>query len=411
MKILTRKDFELQDHSDVLATFRDEFDLPAGQIYLDGNSLGALPKKSKQRAREVVEKQWGEDLIQSWNKHHWVDMPTVLGDKLAGLIGAQEGEVLVCDSTSVNIYKLAAAALKMRAGRKKILSEPGNFPTDLYMLQGLVEFSSPEIELNVVSREDLERQIDEDTAVVVLTHVHYRTSEAFNMVDLTRKAHQYGALIIWDLSHSAGALPVDLTRAKVDMAVGCGYKYLNGGPGAPAFLYVARRHHLDLKTPLSGWFGHVLPFNFEDQYKPAENIKRMLCGTPSVLAGALLEVGIDIMCSVDMNLVRQKSIELTGLFIQLIEQRCRDFEVISPRNTDCRGSHVSIRHEQGYAIIQALIERNITGDFRAPDTLRFGFTPLYTRYVDVWDTVDALVEIMEKDAWNCEKFKKESTVT
>ncbi len=411
MNELSRRDFEHYDNDDALAVLRDQFDLPENQIYLDGNSLGALPKRAKSRALELIQQEWGADLIQSWNKHQWVDFPSTLGNKLAPIIGAAEGEVLVCDSTSVNLFKLAAAALQMRPQRRKILAENGNFPTDLYMLQGLVDFSSPDIELNTVPRECLFESIDTDIAVVVLTHIHYKTGEMFDMAKMTEKAHACGALIIWDLCHSAGAVPVDLAACNADMAVGCGYKYLNGGPGAPAFLYVSARHHNELKTPLSGWFGHASPFDFSDNYVPAQNLKRMLCGTPSVVASALLEVGIDLMCSVNMSQIREKSNQLTSLFIRLIKERCKDFETVSPMDVTQRGSHVSIKHEQGYAIIQALIARNIIGDYRAPGILRFGITPLYTRYVDIWDAVDALVDIMENAVWDCDEFKKRSAVT
>jgi kynureninase len=413
MTILTRDHFTRLDQQDSLAAFQQEFELPAGHIYLNGNSLGVLPRAAKARAREVVEQEWGQGLIRSWNTADWISLPRRVGDKIAGLIGADAGEVVVADSTSVNLFKLAAAAVKLRPGRSKILSEPGNFPTDLYILQGLEAFMDGGVQLNTVHRDEILPAIDEDTALVVLTQVHYKSGSMFDMAAITARAHEMGALVLWDLSHSAGAVPVALNDVGADFAIGCGYKYLNGGPGAPGFLFVARRHQAQLQQPLSGWFGHASPFQMRDDYEPAPGIERTLCGTTPVIGASLLEVGVDIMASADMVLVREKSLQMGQLFIELVEQRLGDhgFGIASSKNPALRGSQVSLTHEQGFAIMQALIARNIIGDFRAPDILRFGFTPLYVRFVDLWDCVDALVDIMATRDWDQAAYRQLTAVT
>ncbi|MBV1789104.1 kynureninase [Marinobacterium sp. D7] len=414
MTTLTREHFAELDRQDPLAGFREQFDLPPGHIYLNGNSLGVLPKAAKARAREVVEQEWGQGLIRSWNSADWIHIPRRVGDKIAGLIGAAAGEVVVADSTSVNLFKLAAAAVELRPGRSKILSEPGNFPTDLYILQGLERFQHGRVRLNTVHRNEILDAIDEDTALVVLTHVHYKSGAMFDMAAITQRAHDKGALVLWDLSHSTGAVPLALNRVGADFAIGCGYKYLNGGPGAPGFLFVAERHQAQLQQPLSGWFGHADSFAMRDDYEPAPGIERTLCGTTPVVGASLLEVGVDIMVSADMEQVRTKSLQMGELFIALVEQRLGPygFGLVSSKDPAVRGSQVSLRHEQeGFAIMQALIARNIIGDFRAPDILRFGFTPLYLRYVDLWDCVDALADIMATAEWDRPEFKRLTAVT
>ncbi|QUJ68966.1 kynureninase [Photobacterium sp. GJ3] len=413
MQTLDRAYFESLDRTDPLAHFREAFELPPAHIYLNGNSLGALPKAARQKARDVVEGQWGNGLIRSWNTHDWIHLPRRIGDKIAGLIGADPGEVIVADSTSVNLFKLAAAAVKQNPGRSKILSEPGNFPTDLYILQGLEHFLDGQVRLVTAPRERLLDAIDEDTAVVVLTHIHYKTGAMFDMAELTAKAHAKGALVVWDLSHSTGAVPVHLNQVQADFAVGCGYKYLNGGPGAPGFLYVAKRHQATLQHPLSGWFGHAHPFAMRDDYEPAAGIERTLCGTTSVVGASLLEVGVDLMASASMDLIREKSMRMGQLFIALVEERCSQFGfgLASSKDPEVRGSQVSLTHPQGFAIMQALIARNIIGDFRAPEILRFGFTPLYLRYVDLWDCVDALADIMENNLWDQPAYHQLTAVT
>ncbi len=411
MSQLTRTHFETLDQDDSLAPMRNEFSLQDGLIYLDGNSLGVLPKATAAHISEVIQQQWGVDLIRSWNCHQWMQKPTELGDKVGHLVGAEAGQMLVCDTTSINIFKLAAAAVKMRPGRTKLITETGNFATDLYLLQGLAKLLGYQVQVVALPRHEVLDAIDDDTALVLLTHVHFKTGAMWDMSTVTELAQQKGALMMWDLSHSVGAMPIALDKVNADLAVGCTYKYLNGGPGSPAFVYVAKRHLSQFEQPLTGWLGHAKPFAFEDDYQGAAGIQQAMCGTPPVLANAALEVALDVMLTVDMHQVRRKSKHMGNLFIELIQQRCPWFEVGSPVSDEQRGSHVSIIHNQGYAIIQALIERNIVGDFRAPDNLRFGFTPLYLKYVDLWDTVDALVDIMTNELWNQPKFLTQNAVT
>lgn len=415
---LTCKDLEQLDRQDPLARQRDHFELPEGIVYFNGNSLGCAPKAAAARAREVVEQEWAQGLIRSWNQADWINLPQRLGAKLAPLIGAQADEVVIADSTSVNLFKLAAAAMKQQQqeqqpARRQILSEPGNFPTDLYILQGLCGFMTGEPELVIEPAERLLNAISEDTALVVLTHVHYKSGRLHDMAAITARAHECGALVLWDLSHSAGAVPVDLNGVKADFAIGCGYKYLNGGPGAPAFAFVAQRHQPRLHQPLSGWFGHEAPFAMTDDYAPAPGMKRVLTGTTPVLGASLLEVGLDRFREVRMDDLRAKSVLLTDCFIELVEQRCADagFQLMSPRDAAERGSQVSFRHTHGYAIMQALIDRGVIGDFRAPDVLRFGFAPLYVRFTNLWEAVEHLRNIMERRLWEQPKYQKQQTVT
>jgi len=411
MTKLNRQYFEALDNNDEIAPMREKFCLEKGLIYLDGNSLGVLPKATASHISQVITQQWGEGLIRSWNSHQWMEKPTKLGDKVAQLIGSKKAQVLVCDTTSVNIFKLAAAAVKMRPGRSKLITEVGNFATDLYLLQGLAKLLGNQVEVIALPREQVLSAIDEDTALVLLTHVHFKTGAMWDMASVTQMTQKKGALMMWDLSHSVGAMPINLDVINVDLAVGCTYKYLNGGPGSPAFLYVAAQHQDLFEQPLTGWLGHAKPFDFEDDYQGAVGIQQAMCGTPPVLANAALEVALNLMLSVDMHLVRVKSQLMGNLFIQLIQQRCPQFEVESPTDDEQRGSHVSLAHTQGYAIMQALIARNIIGDFRAPKTLRFGFTPLYLRYVDLWDTVEALEDIMLQESWNQPEFLHRQAVT
>lgn len=410
---LSRADAVALDRADELAGFRGRFALPEGVIYLDGNSLGPLPRATAPRLARLVEAEWGGDLIRSWTKHGWIDLPLRLGEKIGRLIGARPGEVVVADSTSINLFKLLAAALRLRPDRRVILSEPANFPTDLYVAQGLIELLGGRHELRLADPGDLAAAIDEDVAVVSLTQVNYRTGRLHDMGALTRRAHGAGAVILWDLAHSAGALPVALAGCDADLAVGCGYKYLNGGPGAPAFLYVAQRLHGEIRLPLTGWLGHAAPFAFETSYRPAPGIARALVGTPPILSLAALEVGVDIALEADMGAVRRKSLALSGLFMDVVAQECDGSGLIlaSPLLEAERGSHVSYAHPEGYAIMQALIARGVIGDFRDPDILRFGLTPLYLRFVDVWDAVQALREVLETGAWDRPEFKTRAAVT
>jgi kynureninase len=404
---------EALDAADPLAAWRQRFLLPERLIYLDGNSLGPLPKATASIVEDVVRRQWGEGLITSWNRHGWVDLPQRLGAKLARLLGAGPHEVIVADSTSVNLFKLIAAALALRPERRVVLSERGNFPTDLYVAEGLCELLRERIELRLVEATELEDALDGDTALLMLTHVDYRTGRMHDMRRLTAAAHAAGALALWDLAHSAGAVPVDLGAADADLAVGCGYKYLNGGPGAPAFLFVAERWQARARQPIAGWFGHARPFAFEGAYQPAPGITRFLAGTPPILSMKALEAGIDLLLEVDQQALRRKSIALTDAFIALVETRCAAWgiEVASPRASEARGAQVALRHAEGYAIMQALIGRGVIGDFRVPDLLRFGFAPLYVRFVDVWDAVETLGAVMAGRVWDQPAFKERAAVT
>lgn len=411
MTKITRADLAALDAGDPLAHCRDRFSLPEGVIYMDGNSLGALPRTTAARLADVVTREWGHDLIRSWNTAQWITYPQRLGDRIATLIGAAPRTVVAADSTSINLYKLAAAALKLQSPRRKVVTEPGNFPTDLYILQGLARYM--DMELVTVPRDRLLDAVDDATALVVLTHVHYKTGEMFPMGEVTRAVQAKGALMLWDLSHSAGAVPVDLAGANADLAVGCGYKYLNGGPGAPGFLYVAPRLQERIDPPLGGWMGHAAPFAFSDDYVPAPGIARNLCGTPVILGMAALEEGLRTFEGVDLADLRAKSLKLAEIFMQLVEEQCAGFglAIVTPRDAERRGSQCSLAHEEGYAIMQALIARGVIGDFRAPDILRFGFTPLYVRYQDVWDAVACLKDIMESRAWDSAEYKTRAAVT
>ncbi len=411
--VMQREAFEALDRTDPLAPLRDEFLLPSGVIYLDGNSLGALPRSTPARVSRVIEKEWGEDLVTSWNRHDWIGMPERVGDKIARLIGAGEGEVVVAGSTSINLFKVLAAALKMRSGRRLILSETENFPTDLYVAEGLVQLLDRDYSLRLVAADDLEQALGTDTAVLMLTQVNFRTGATHDMAALTAAAHAAGALAIWDLSHSAGVMPVNLNEAGADFAIGCGYKYLNGGPGAPAFVYAAARHQGQAPQPLYGWLGHADPFEFAASYRPAAGIRQYLVSTQPILALAALEEGVDLLLKTDLVELRAKSQALTGAFIALVEARCAGLglSLMTPRDAARRGSQVSFAHEQGYAVMQALIARGVIGDFRAPNLLRFGFSPLYTRHVDVWDAVEALRDVLVTGAFRRSEFQSRATVT
>ena len=402
-------DVRALDAADPLRRMRERFDLPAGVIYLDGNSLGAAPKAAAARIAEVVRGEWAVGLVRSWNAADWIGAPQRIGAKIAPLIGARPHEVIACDSTSVNLFKLLAAALQRQAPRKVILTEPGNFPTDLYVAEGAARLLGTAVRLAPAER--LADAIDAGVAVVMLTHVHYRTGARHDMARLTAAAHDAGALMLWDLSHTAGAMRVDLGDA--DLAVGCGYKYLNGGPGAPAYLFVAERLQAELASPLTGWFGHAAPFAFADHYAPAAGIDRFLAGTPPMLSMLALECGVDLFADVDMAEVEAKAQGLVSLLIELVEDRCvsHGLTLITPREPARRGSQVSFAHEDAWPIMQALIERGVIGDFRAPDGLRFGVTPLYLGYEDVWRAVETLRELLETGAWRAPRFQVRARVT
>ncbi len=392
------------DRDDPLAHTIDQFELPAQTQYLDGNSLGPLPRASRQRLAEVTEQQWGQDLITSWNKHDWINLPRKVGDRIAKLIGAAPGQVVCCDSTSVNLFKVLSTALQVQAphGRHRIISQQDNFPTDLYMVEGLNSLlGNNRCELVSVHADQLISSLDDSVAVLMLTQVNFRTGHCHDIRTLTEAAHQAGALVIWDLAHSAGAMPLSLDEWQVDFAVGCGYKYLNGGPGAPAFVYAATRHHGVSSQPLTGWMGHAKPFEFSPSYTAAPSIDQYLCGTPSVLAMSALDAALDVFDGVSLDVLRAKSLALSDLFINTLRAAdCwQEFTLLTPMEHTRRGSQVALAHPQGYAITQALIADQCVIDFRAPDVIRFGFTPLYLRYEDVWLAAQKLIRIVDTQTY------------
>jgi kynureninase len=410
---ISRNDLETLDRADPLRAFRDRFALPEGVIYLDGNSLGALPKATPARLRAVLEIEWGRDLIRSWNSHGWIDMQQRIGAKIGRLIGAAEGETIVADSTSINVFKALSAALQLKPDRRVILSERDNFPTDLYMAEGLIAQLGRGHELRLATPNEFPDAITGDVACVMLTHVSYRTGRVYDMNTITKAAHDKGALVIWDLAHSAGAVPVDLSGANADFAVGCGYKFLNGGPGAPAFITIAKRHQDHVRPVLSGWFGHARQFGFEESYAPASGISRATVGTPPVLSLAALEVGVDMMLETSIATLHRKSLKQFEVFAALMAQELsgHGFAPASVEGPGGRGSQISYAHVHGWPIMQALIARGVIGDFRAPDIMRFGFTPLYLGFAELWDAVAILRDIMETRAWDKPEFHKRSKVT
>ena len=413
MANITRKDVEQLDQGDTLASFRDEFHLPEGVIYLNGNSLGAMPKKAVERARRVVEVEWADGLIGSMNTAGWYELPQTLGRKIAPLVGAKTNEVVLTDSTGIVQYKALAAALQMQPDRRVIVMEGSNFPTDNYMAQGLVAHLDRGYTIRFAEADEIVDAIDEDVAAICITHVHYKTGNILDMAAITERAHSVGAAAVWDLCHSLGAMPIDLNGCKVDFAVGCTYKYLNAGPGAPALLFAAERHHGKYLQPLTGWYSHAEPFNFERDYRPAPDARQMLSGTQPTVSLSLAEIGIDIALRADMNAIREKSMRMTGLFIDLVEQRCggHGVKLVSPRDPERRGSQISFDHDDGYPIVRAMHDRGVICDYREPSNMRFGFAPLYIRYVDVWDAVDHLRDILDSGAWNVEQYRKRAAVT
>ena len=411
---LTLQHCRALDAADPLAAMRERFVLPPGVIYLDGNSLGAMPRHVPERMRRAVEQEWALGLIGSWNDAGWYPAPRRIGARIAALVGAAPDEVVACDSTSVNLFKVMVAALRLRPGRSVVLAERGNFPTDAYIDAGAAELAGAE--LVCVEPHEVEgaiARLGPRLAVVQLTHVHYKTGRRYDMATVTAAAHRHGALMVWDLAHSAGAMPLALNACEVDFAVGCSYKYLNGGPGAPAWVFVARRHQESVRQPLSGWLGHARPFDFEQDYRPAAGTDRMLCGTPPQLSMIALEASLEAFDEVDLGQLRAKSEAIGDLFIRLSDERLAGFGfgLASPRDSDIRGSQVSLTHPEGYAIMQALIARGVIGDFRAPDILRFGFAVLYLRYEDAWNAVEALRDIMASGQWREPEFARRKAVT
>ncbi|ALO66911.1 kynureninase [Arthrobacter alpinus] len=420
-----RKDCLAADEADSLALFKGRFILPPGVIYLDGNSLGPRPAGALERVQEVVTEEWGVGLIRSWNTAGWFDLPGRLGEKLAQLMGGGKGQAVVTDTTSLNLFKALASAIRIQQvdhpEKRVIVTERDNFPSDVYIAEGIIDF------LNSMSQEagvryevrlidddlPLSVALDGSTAVIALSHVNYRTGAMWDMAEVSAQAHAVGALVIWDLAHAAGAVPLDLVGADADYAVGCTYKYLNGGPGSPAFIWVNARHQKRFWQPLAGWWSHANPFAMADSYTPAADINRFLCGTQPITAMAMVETGLDIMLDVDGDALRAKSLAMTDLFIALVEQRCGDhpLELMTPRDHARRGSHVSFRHPEGYAVMSALIDRGVIGDYREPEVLRFGITPLYLSYADIWDAVEILRDILDTRSWDAPEFKRRNAVT
>ena len=402
------------DQYDPLRTKRNAFVLPDGVIYLDGNSLGPVPKAALRELRIAAEQEWGEDLIRSWNEAGWFDLPATLGDRIAHLIGAAPGETVVTDTTSINIYKAIHAGLNLRPGRSVIVAEGTGFPTDIYMAEGVASVRPDvRIRLEGVDAPSIENLLNDDVAVVLVNHVDYRTGVLRDMAALTGHIHDAGAIAIWDLCHSAGVLKVDLNADGADFAVGCTYKYLNGGPGAPAFAFAAKRHHGKLSQPLTGWWGHASPFAFDRCFRPGDGIRSMLCGTQPILSMRALAGALEVFDDVDLDQLREKSLRLTDLFIALVEEGCGCFGVTlaSPRQRTMRGSQVSFRHPHGYEILQALIDRGVIGDFRSPDYMRFGFAPLYLSYANIYAAATILHDILANSTWRASRFAIRGTVT
>ena len=405
---ITLEDVRKLNREDPLANFRERFVIPEGVSYFDGHSLGLLPRATAARQDQLLLREWGGMQICAWNEAGWIDLPQRVGARIARLIGAAPREVIVADSTSVNLFKLLVAAARL-SDRPVLLTEAGNFHTDVYVASGAAELAG--LELRVVARSEIESSIDEQTNLVLLTHVHYKTAERFDMAAMTHRARDAGARVVWDLSHSTGAVPLDVRRDGVELAVGCGYKYLNGGPGAPAFLYIAELLQDRLVSPLRGWFGHAAPFDFSDTYVPAAGIDRFLAGTPPILSLAALQSGIEVFEGVTMDQLWAKSIRLFDLFAQLMAEHCPELECISPADPQRRGSHIAFRHTHAFAICQALIAQGVIGDFRDPDVIRFGLTPLTLRYEDVWDAIERCSAILSAETWRDELYSRRQKVT
>jgi kynureninase len=410
--VILRDDCSALDESDALGPLRAEFRLNQGEIYLDGNSLGPVTESASRRVNEVIDTEWAHGLVRSWNSAGWMAEPTRLGDRLAPLIGAQPGEVLVADTLTFLLAKLIGGSLDLRPDRHIVLTDVANFHSDIYIVEAMAARAGRAMTVKAIDRSTLDQELNDDVALVMLTHVDYRTGEMLDMKAITEKVHAVGSLMLWDFAHSAGAVPLDVTGGDADFAAGCGYKYLNGGPGSPAFIYVRERWQGILQNPLPGWLGHARPFDFELKYEAAKGMQAFVTSSPSMIALAALDGALDVWDFVTMDQVRAKSLALTDLFIDLIEDRLPGvFEVVTPREHAKRGSQVALRHGEGYGIVQALIERGVIGDFRAPDICRFGFTPLYLRYVDVFDAVERIVEVMNSEMYRDPRFAVRNAVT
>lgn len=416
--MITREDCARRDAADELAGLREHFELPEGVIYLDGNSLGAMPRKALARAQDIITREWGTDLINSWNKNDWWGLPVRLGDQMAPLVGAGPGEIVVTDTTSLNLYKAFANAVRMQQQRhperKRIIAERENFPTDLYMIQGYVDLIDSGYHVQLIdSADELPAVLSDEVAVVVLAQVNYRSGYLWDMAATNARVHDSGALIVWDLCHSIGAVPIDLKGSNADFAIGCTYKYLNGGPGSPAMIWANPRHKAHFWQPLTGWWGHAKPFEMTVDYAPDAGMRSFLCGTQGIVSMALIACGVDIFLQTDMHKVRAKSLALTDLFIQLVEQECAgmDLTLVTPRAHAQRGSHVSFRHPQGYGLVQALIARGVIGDYREPEVARFGVTPLYLRHIDIWDAVQHIKAVLQNREWDQPQYRERGAVT
>lgn len=414
----TREDCVRLDQADELAGLREHFDLPDGIVYLDGNSLGAMPRKALAHAQDIITRQWGVDLINSWNKNDWWGLPARLGDQMAPLVGAGPGEVVVTDTTSLNLYKAFANAVRIQhrnhPQRKLIIAERENFPSDLYMIQGYVDLLDDGFRVHLIDdASELASVMTDDVAVVVLAQVNYRSGYLWDMAATNALVHAKGALIVWDLCHSIGAVPIDLRGSDADFAIACTYKYLNGGPGSPAMLWANPKHRQQYWQPLTGWWGHARPFDMTVDYAPDQGIRSFLCGTQPIISLGLVACGVEIFLQTDMQKVRRKSLALTDLFIELVEQECRgmDLTLVTPREHARRGSHVSFRHPQGYGLVQALIARGVIGDYREPEVARFGITPLYLRHVDIWDAVQHMKAVLQGREWDRPQYRERSAVT
>ena len=409
--MITRDECLALDRDDALASLRGEFILDDSLIYLDGNSLGPVSKAVQTRVSETVDREWAQSLVRGWGEG-WMDAPTRLGDRLAPLIGAQQGEVLVADSLTILLAKLIGGALDQRPDRHVVLTDAANFHSDIYIVEAMAKRAGRPVRVRAIDRARLDDELNEDVALVMLTHVDFRSGEMLDLPGITTKVHDVGALMLWDFAHSTGAVPLDVTGANVDFAAGCGYKYLNGGPGSPAFMYVRSSWQGILENPLCGWLGHARPFDFEPTYEPAKGMQAFVTSSPSIVAMAALEGALEIWDRVTIDQVRTKSLAMTDLFMTLVAQRQPGaFEVVTPLEHSIRGSQVALRHKEAYGIIQALIERNVIGDFRHPDICRFGFTPLYLRFVDVFDAVEHLVKVMDSNAYRDPRFVVRKSVT
>jgi kynureninase len=413
VSMTSREDCVARDFGDPLRGFRDRFVVPEGLIYLDGNSLGLMPRAAAGVLNHTIEQEWGHDLIRSWNSAGWFDMPILLGDRVGALIGAAPGQTVVCDTTSINLYKAIHAAIGLRPDRDVVIAEDESFPTDLYIVEGAMKSASRPMQRRLIGSDgpSLEALLDRNVAVAVLSHVNYRTGALLDMAAITKQIHAAGALVVWDLCHSIGVVETAFDRDAVDFAVGCTYKYLNGGPGSPAFISVAKAHQAAASHPLSGWWGHASPFAFDRDFKPDRGIKRFLCGTQPIISLRGVEVALDAMEGVEVSALRQKSLALTELFMQRVAALLPNLEIVTPRQSSLRGSQVGIVFDKGYAVVQAMIERGVIGDFRAPDIMRFGFAPLYVRFSDVWDAAELLAECIRAEVWRDPRFNKQFAVT